>query len=258
MKIFLSIVFALLFAVSASAQSMGVSGGNVPRYVPNAWNFDGSQTIRRSSDFDNNVDGQLGIISFWYRNDVANGNQIALSAQSSDIEVLNDTSGLWTIIMRDAGGTDVVTMTTQNIFHDGDGEWHHFLASWNTGTDTFHFYISDVENLSGARNATDNDIDYTGSPHDISGVSGTQEWQGCLADVYINYGEFLDFSIVANRRKFIDVNGDPVLLRNDGSGPTGNQPTAYLKNPSGSVTANSGAGGDYNTNGGVTACSNNP
>lgn len=257
MRTVLSILFSLFLIVQVQAQTMGISGGSVPQYVPNAWDFDlsSNQRIQKSSDLDGNVDGKKGIISFWFRLDISGTNTVALDAQGSAIEVLNDTSQLFTIILRDES-VDVVTYGNQTGLDAGTG-WHHFLTSWDVGVDAFHLYMDDVSNLSGAPSSTGNDIDYTRSQHGVSGAGASQWWDGCIADVYINYVEFMDFSVVSNRRKFININKKPVFLGSDGSGPTGNQPIVYLKNAFGSVTTNFGSGGNF-TSSSATACSDNP
>ena len=247
--LFLSIALALALAI-------GVFGSSVPQYSPNAWSFNGTTSrIQKYSDLSGNGDRKQGIISFWYKKNDAVRNRIAVSASGSFVEVLNDISGLWTIILRNSGDVFSVSGTTA---YNGDGAWHHFLASWDASITTVHLYIDDASDLSGGGTKVDNTIDYTRPYHYVSGVDASQLWSGCLADVYVNYSEFLDLSVVGNRRKFINANRKPVYLGDNGSAPTGNQPLVYLKNTAASVTTNSGSGGDYTKAIDVTACSDNP
>ncbi len=135
--------------------------------------------------------------------------------------------------------------------------WHHFLASWDVAAANcnIYIYIDDVSQISGTPTCTpDADNDYTRSQHYESGIGGSQYWDGCLADLYINYSEALDLSVTANRRKFTDVNGDPSYLGATGTGPTGSQPIVLLQGTDGT---NSGSGGNY-TSTSVGSCSTAP
>jgi hypothetical protein len=245
----------------ALALTIGVFGSSVPQYSPNAWSFNGTTSrIQTYSDLSGNGDHKQGIISFWYKNNGAGRNSIAVSANGSFVEVLNDAAGSWTIILLKVGGGDSVgSIASSTSRWNGDGQWHHFMASWDgSATCATHMYVDNVNVKGGVTTCADLAIDYTRPSHYVSGVDASQLWSGCLAEVYVNYSEFLDLSVVGNRRKFINVNRKPVYLGDDGSAPTGNQPLVYLKNTAASVTTNSGSGGNYTKAIDVTACSDNP
>ena len=60
---------------------------------------------------------------------------------------------------------------------------------------------------------------------------------GKLADPWFAVGQNLDFTVTANRRKFISASGGPVNLGADGSAPTGTAPTCfYRRAPSAAAT----------------------
>jgi len=59
--------------------------------------------------------------------------------------------------------------------------------------------------------------------------SGSDAFAGELSDLWVEFGKgYVDLSVEANRRKFIDASGNPVDLGADGTKPTGNIPDIYI------------------------------
>jgi len=79
---------------------------------------------------------------------------------------------------------------------------------------------------------------------------------GCLSEIYFDVNRFLDFSVVANRRKFISASGVPVELGTNGQLPTGSVPIVYA--PDGDTSTNLGVGGSFFNSGTFAACSTIP
>jgi hypothetical protein len=67
--------------------------------------------------------------------------------------------------------------------------------------------------------------------------------------------EFLDISVEANRRKFINAAGDPVDLGSDGSTPTSTAPIVYQNGDFTNFETNQGTGGNFTVTGALTTCS---
>jgi hypothetical protein len=84
------------------------------------------------------------------------------------------------------------------------------------------------------------------------------DYIGDLADVWIAPGQFIDFSVAANRRKFIDANGKPVDLGSDCSAPTGIAPSVCFSGDSSGFVTNKGTGGAFNLTGTLTNASTSP
>lgn len=74
--------------------------------------------------------------------------------------------------------------------------------------------------------------------------------------------EYIDFSVEANRRKFISAGGKPVDLGATGATPTGNQPIIYLSARAGDSAAdfltNRGTGGDFTASGTLALAGTSP
>ena len=137
------------------------------------------------------------------------------------------------------------------------GVWHHLLASWDHttpfGAIKSNLYIDDVDSfILGPFNKRALLINHTTLDHAIAGTpTNIAELDGCMSEFYFST-EFIDFSLLANRRLFIDGTGLPVELGPTGALPTGTAPIIYL--PDGDPTANAGTGGNFVQNGTVAAC----
>lgn len=137
--------------------------------------------------------------------------------------------------------------------------WHHLLISWdltsgNTFADDVHMYLDDVSVKPGsATTFTDGTevewgTDVFGDARIGIGDSVVTTPDFRLAAWYMNWTEYLDFSVESNRRKFYDADGNPAALGTDGSLPTGNQPLFYFDNPVASLLTNRGSAGNFQTN----------
>jgi len=91
---------------------------------------------------------------------------------------------------------------------------------------------------------------------------GTAKVNACFAEVYFAPAQYLDLSVVANRRKFISASGRPVYLGADGSRPTGTAPIMYQRLADGAAAStfatNLGTGGDFTITGTLTTGSTSP
>lgn len=134
------------------------------------------------------------------------------------------------------------------------GTLSHFLLSVDTHAQVVQLYVNDQNvPLTGAA--------WTGTPPfnfriisspniwdwNVSGVISSNK-HPALGDVWItNPPAFVDLSIAANRRKFINVDLTPVDLGNAGTAPFGYQPALYMSvrpgGVPGDILLNRGVGG---------------
>ena len=82
--------------------------------------------------------------------------------------------------------------------------------------------------------------------------SGSNKFNGDLADFWLDPGTYIDLSDPANRRKFRDASGNPVYLGADGSKPTGTAPDIFLSGNTEDWHTNKGTGGGFTENGALT------
>lgn len=144
---------------------------------------------------------------------------------------------------------DIATTTLASFFGQQQLEqrWFHLLASWDTNSQIGSFYIDDVlrDATTGGASAS---IPY--SLADQWNVSDPlSDFTAVIGELYFAPGQYLDLSVVGNRRKFISAAGQAVSLGTDGSLPTGTVPAVYLhldrdEAPQ-NFSINRGSGGDF-------------
>ena len=212
-----------------------------------ATDYDGTNDYyTRGSDLAGNANSKLGIFSAWVRIDGGTGSALYIVRASGDIQIIRNTSNKFQFFFRDVVDTTALNTRTTTSYTT-NAAWRHLLASWNLGTATSHLYIDDSSDNDETVNE-DLAIDYTQSNYAVGAtVGGATAFNGAISEVYFAPGQYLDFSVEANRRKFISAAGKSVPL-----GPTGNLPTgtsAIIYAPDGNPTVNQGTGGNFTENG---------
>lgn len=217
--------------------------------------------FQTSSVYTGETVSRRGIFSYWYLAPASTSDvNLTLKFESSTgVHVFNEVglSGDAPVMnLRAPDKTSLVDVTAASAA--SASAWHHVLWSWdigvgNTYANDFHLYVDDVDQKPGTPAAflTTDDVEWgTGNLFVTNyrmGVVDSQLTAPTLrhAAWYLNYNEYLDFSVTANRRKFIDASGDPVALGVDGSLPTGSQPLFYFDNDAANVLTNRGSAGNF-------------
>ena len=226
-----------------------------------ATDYAGSGNIASVGSLSGNADGDKGIASVWFL--PTNVNTFIYEGSffsgpsnfGHGLRILNTNlvqMQLTSVII----GIHLRVRTTTPVVM---GTWNHFLASWDITAGLQHLYLNDNEDLGSVFNFPGT-LDYTRTTHTIGGgvavFPTTAEYSGCLSEVYLNFSEFMDFSLLSNRRLFINGAGFPVELGVTGSLPTGTAPIMYF--PDGDATTNAGTGGNFAQGGTVAACATVP
>ena len=246
--------------------SLGVDpyGGVAVDYEAVAVNL-ASGGLTRETNLVGNADGKKGIVSFWFRINggdgadmfVYEGRRVAFTEQPM---IKRFASGKLRLFHRDAAGATVLSLSTVLTYTAG-APWRHLLASWDMAVPgSARLYTTDVNDLD-EQTFVDSLLNYDGPDFTFdlgANLVNTQRFNGCLADFYFNYAEYLDFDVVNNRRKFIGANLRPVDLGSDGSLPTGRPPILYFSGDLATWRLNDGTGGDFTVNGALSACADNP
>ncbi len=220
------------------------------------------------------ADGKKGIFSCWFKwgdNIFPQWMYFINGHSSTNVERLiirwTNPGGLFQIYGYNSAATLIMQFFSPVglPFNADNTVWHHLLVSWDlTTAGNRHLYLDNVLDLTQSVFLTGNDIDYTtdewvvGQFLDSDANPFNRNFNGCLAQMYLNLGEYLDFSIAANREKFITSDNFPIDLGSDASGPTGTQPIVYLQNALATHELNDGSGGDFVKNGILTACATQP
>lgn len=207
-------------------------------FIVDAADFDGTNDyLTRGADLTGIADGKAGALSFWVRIDGGDGGTMDIVGGTSFFRCLKNTSNQFSVLgFTSAGGGAILSIRTSGAYTAG-ATWLHVLASWDLATAAAHLYINDVSDLV-STTLTDDTINYTAGEFAVGAFNtGVLKFNGCIAEAWFNTA-YIDFSVEANRRKFIDADGKPVDLGADGSTPTGGAPLVYLHLDDGEAVAN--------------------
>lgn len=225
-------------------------------YTPNAVHFDDSNDyLSVGAGLTDAADDTKFTFSVWFKLDADGGTEYFLSAVNFfPLVAIQKTNGdRIRIRARNAAFTEILdVLSTDDNLKAADG-WVHLLCSFDlSDTGKRHLYLSDVADLNTIQDYTNDSIDFTVNNWQIGAASGTFLFGGDMADLWFFPGVYLDLSVEANRRLFIDGNGLPVDLGSDGSTPTGSAPLVFLSGATASWHTNDGTGGGFTENGALT------
>lgn len=268
MRLIIGLVLASLCMFPSTASAIMVfpttfySAAAAGGYEANAVTFDGTNDwLNRGADLTGVSNSKKGIISFWFQFQGSDGSQqYIISGGNNNWYIRKETDNKFTILLGDSGGSPAIAFTSTSAY-TADGNWHHFLASWdaNDPTDSSYLYIDDADDRATVTTAIDATLGYSGTEHIIgSEASGNRPINAEIADMYINLVTSLDLSTESNRRKFIDDEDKPVNLGDDCSEPTGSQSIICFTNPTATWNISVGSGGGFTENGALTDAADSP
>ena len=229
------------------------------KFEVQAADFDGTNDyMLRGADHTGAVDSNSGVFSVFFRLDGGNGANrtffTLIPSSQTYIATNNKLNMYW------VGAVDGLWRSSTSL--TSGTAWRHLLSSWDRGSATPQLYIDDTSDISIAANGS-GAFDYTrGEFSTGSDNSGGSPFNGAMAEFYFAPGQYLDFSVEANRRKFITASGKPVDLGTDGSTPTGTAPIVYHSlRPGDAATVfanNKGSGGNSTITGTLDIASSSP
>ena len=218
--------------------------------------------LLRGADLTGVANSQTGIFSCWVRIDGGNSAQISLLHNAlARFLIIRNSSNKFRLVGKNAAGSGIIDIATSSTYL-ASTTWLNVLIAWDLANTTASIYISDISDFasSGILNDT---LDYTDTDWAIGAIiNGNAKFDGCMSELYFAPGQYLDFSVIANRRKFISSGGRPVYLGSDGSLPTGTAPLVYSHLDDGEAVANfatnRGTGGDFTITGTLATGSTSP
>lgn len=245
-------------------------GGGEPLVICDAADFNLDYMTR--GGLTGAVDSKLGILSFWLRIDGGNFTPryyftglVTAGGTDRRIHVIHNTlDDTIDLVITDSDGSGTFLLLSTASSYAASATWHHFLYSWDqTSTPACSLHVTDADDLGSPVLRQDFAADFTLGEWTIGAlVNGPIRMNGALAEFYFAPAQYLDFSIVANRRKFISGGGKPVFLGSDGSLPTGIAPLVYQHLADGEAVANfatnRGSGGNFAISGTLDTASTSP
>lgn len=243
---------------AVAAAEIAPPGGLV---LTNGVGFDGVTSRLRNSALTGSTSGIGFLLSLWFNFLGGDSNLQTFIHQANErIALFRHTDGTISIQVEKA---DLNLLwhahTTASYDTVSNPGWHHILVAASLGA-TGQIYIDDVSaprtDLVGPLAGT---IDFGTSPDYGIGAErlGGNKFQGEMADLWFNQ-TFLDISILANRRKFIDAAGKPVVLGATGQLPLGSDPIIFMSGDTANWQTNKGTGGGFTLTGVLANATSNP
>ena len=214
--------------------------------------------------------GKMATGSFWFKRTGDYATQQTLfminsGANNPRFNILLTNANVLRITAASSSSTTRVNVTGSTVFTDSN--WHHVAFSFNDSAAQVAgsnpaIYVDDVAETLTVTTFSNGNIDFApaGGPITV-GVDNnfTVPFAGYLADFWLNLS-YVDLSVTANRRYFINASKLPVDLGLTGSrGPTGSAPLVYLYGAAAAWNTNKGTGGGFTlTNGPLTTAGYGP
>jgi hypothetical protein len=239
-----------------------------PMRVCDSADFDGTNdSMARGAGLDGAADSKLLTFSFWVKpTDTTQSwilNNSAGGVTRGFIDVNPFGNQDFIVQMGDSGGTDVIRQTCEP-FIIIEGAWNHVILSVDVAdTAKRHVYVNDVSAQGSWIAYADVAMDFTLTDIFFARtIAGTELLDGDIAEFYYAPGQYIDLSLVSNRRKFRSASGKPVHLGSTGSVPTGTAPAVYFHLDDGEAVANfatnRGTGGNFTITGTLATGSTSP
>lgn len=243
-----------------------MAGYGNPQIIVDGADFDGTNDYMTRAGLSGAVDSKKGIISAWMRLDGGDGSQLDL--------IMGDDGSASFMVYRSSpnkigingwsSAPSLPLMLLTNNTYTSSATWVHLLASWDLAITTSHLYINDVSDKHVSSTQNNETLVYTHTQWRVGSDSAAvgSLFNGAIADLYFAPGQYLDFSQVSNRRKFISASGKPVHLGTTGALPTGTAPIMYHHLDNGEAVANfatnRGTGGNFTITGTLDTASSSP
>lgn len=215
--------------------------------------------MERGAGLSGAVDSKLLTFSCWVRKHVSvvGGAHLitavtAVNGSTDRTTIAASSDGRLSAFGYNAAGTLILDQRSSAI---GVGPWVHMLCSFDLSNPARkHIYINDVSDLASSNIFTNDTIDFTMADWGVGATpNGGGNFDGSLADLWFAPGVYLDLSIEANRRLFIDADGNPVPLGATGNIPTGTAPLVFMSGDLAAWHTNKGTGGGFTMTGALVA-----
>lgn len=236
-----------------------------PPYAPDAVRFKGelSSWLIQYSKL-SLTDSKFMTCSFWVLPTDASSSETFIWAMGNGgfprmwIKILDTaTNPRLYINIQEAAGTPVLYDNTIDDLPLVLNAWNHVLFSVNvtSGSLQHSVYINDVLSTGTPATLATGDIPWTKAGTtsfvntfmDNTGNNGIGTLDGDICDFWMDMDNYIDFSVVSNRRKFIDSDYRPERLGISGEFPTGSSPIVFISGDQSVWRAgtNSGTALDY-------------
>ena len=243
----------------SSAGTASFVSSDTPPYASTAKDYDGSTNFAtRGADLTGNADSKIALFSLWFRIDGGDGTQRVIARNGGfNYFFTIETDNTLRISLRTPAFVTLLAAKTTSTFTAG-AAWHNVIWAVDLASATVQLAVDGAaETPTITTGPIDDLIDWTAANHVFcANFDGTQKFDGCLSEFYLNNVARIDITQANNLARFIDSSGFPVDLGATGAFPTGERPIIYIRN--GDPESNLGFGGNYTNNAALSACSTDP
>lgn len=210
-----------------------VSGGSqsFPLMNYGGYQFDGATDYLDGNALTGIADGKKGTFVGIYRfANAASATEAMFVSTSSRINLSRTASGNLQVSAANSAATQILSQTLTGTPMSAAGTYV-VMASWDmaAGSSSMQIYVNDVTGSITNTTFTDDTIDYTAGEYAVGATAtGGSKFTGDCYLVWFDPTANMDFSSVANRRKFINAAYTPCFLGRNGELPTGSQPVLFL------------------------------
>lgn len=237
-------------------------------YVAQGVNFDGTNDyLTRGAAMTGAADSKLWTGSFWIRINVAPATNAVILGSVATLggvayrtriqHQASDNKVVFVGMRADGTANADLLFRTNTAISSFPTAWLHLMWSVDRAdTAKRHLYLNDVSDLL-VNSYIDNPTDFTLGDWAVGAApDGTTKSNADIADLMHWPGVYVDLSVAANRRLFINGNGKPV----DPAIAIGalGTPIIALHGPTATWETNKGSGGGFTENGALTDSSSGP
>lgn len=206
------------------------------------------------------VNSKLFSLVSWIKRDNTGRGGLMYEA-GNDFLVEFEAAGNILVQAENTGSTDILDMVS-NINWTDTTNWYCLMISVDlTDVNKRHMYRNDTDILGTVSTYTNDTMDLTEITAIGADTGGNIDLEADIGPFWYNDGQYIDFSVEANRRIFVSSDGKcPSTLANSSDGDISGlgQPLIFLNNPTATYQVNLGSAGDEFTEQGTLAAATGP
>lgn len=220
-------------------------------YVPTAVNFDGTNDWLSQGAPTGVADGKTATASVWVRRS-ATGTADFVYGTSTGFYFQVNSGGALQISGENPAAVNILDLRVTNAITTA-GTWHHILVAVDmTDITKTHIYLDGVQQTPTVNVFVNDVLEFTETSHSVGAFSGGgNAFMGDIADLWVDFNNYIDISQAENRAKFVSSSLDPVYLGATGTLPTGSAPDVFLSGSFSSWHTNKGTAGGFTKNGAI-------
>lgn len=221
--------------------------------------FAASPYLSKSTYYNGVSNGKKLSFSIWV-NRITTGSQQSIYGAGGGGELIIEFNASNQLRVRaEAVGTSTTALEVTTATEFNDTDWHHVQVGFDMGNASNRgIAVDDAADSATWSTYTDTTLEWNVNQINFASAAGGGSLLNAnVAEFWLDYNTFIDPTVEANRRPFINAYGKPGNL-GGGYVPTGAQPTVYLSGDASEWYTNKGYGGGFTLNGSISNSATSP